>query len=82
MSFENNLHEPNEPFSPGSPESVDLSPPTLRHAVETVRVWVDEGHIVGAVMLVLRHDRIVLHETVGWSDRERGCWRVEEVMGA
>ncbi|UVK35744.1 beta-lactamase family protein (plasmid) [Mesorhizobium sp. AR10] len=71
MRFETILYEPSEPFSPASPESVGMSPPSLRHAVETARVWVDEGRIVGAVMLVIRRNRIVLHETVGWSDRER-----------
>ncbi|MFB9984678.1 serine hydrolase domain-containing protein [Mesorhizobium kowhaii] len=60
-----------EPFSPASPESVGMSPPFLRHAIETARVWVDEGRIVGAVMLVIRRNKIVLHEAVGWSDGER-----------
>ncbi|MBB4277653.1 serine hydrolase domain-containing protein [Rhizobium mongolense] len=71
MSYEPIQYELSEPFSPASPESVDISPQSLRHAVETVRVWVDEGRIVGAVMLVIRRNRIVLHEAVGWSDRER-----------
>ncbi|ESY79550.1 hypothetical protein X740_16735 [Mesorhizobium sp. LNHC221B00] len=71
MRFEPILYESNVPFSPASPESVGMSPPPLRRAVETAHAWVDEGRIVGAVMLVIRRNRIVLHETVGWSDRER-----------
>ncbi|MER8543308.1 beta-lactamase family protein [Mesorhizobium sp. M1334] len=71
MRFETILYEPNEPFSPASPESVGMSLPLLRHAVETVHAWVDEDRIVGAAMLVICRNQIVLHETVGWSDRER-----------
>jgi len=47
-----------------------MSSEKLQQAVETVREWVNKDEIVGAVMLVLRHDKIVLHEAVGWSDRE------------
>ncbi|MER8556873.1 serine hydrolase domain-containing protein [Mesorhizobium sp. M0965] len=71
MRFETILYESNEPFSPASPESVGMSPLPLRHAVETAHAWVDEGRIIGAVMLVIRGNRIVLHEPIGWSDRER-----------
>ncbi|MBB5538756.1 serine hydrolase domain-containing protein [Rhizobium giardinii] len=71
MNYETVRYELSEPFSPASPESVDMLPQSLRLAVETARVWVDEGRIVGAVMLVIRRNRIVLHEAVGWSDRER-----------
>jgi len=59
------------PFSPASPESVGMSPARLKHAFETAQAWVNDGRINGAVMLVIRRDRIVLNETVGWSDRER-----------
>lgn len=58
-------------FSPASPESVGMSSARLRQAVESVQTWVREDRIVGAVMLVIRSDRIVLHEAVGWNDRER-----------
>ncbi|MBB4232967.1 serine hydrolase domain-containing protein [Rhizobium mongolense] len=71
MSCEAILYESSERFSPAWPESVGMSPQSLGHAVETARVWVDDGRIVGAVMLVIRRNRIVLHEAVGWSDRER-----------
>ncbi|WP_189406930.1 serine hydrolase domain-containing protein [Mesorhizobium sp. M1A.F.Ca.ET.072.01.1.1] len=71
MSFESTLCETSVSFSSASPESAGISPSSLRRAVETARVWGDQGHIVGAVMLVLRHDQVVLHEAVGWSDRER-----------
>ena len=59
------------PFSRSSPEDVGMSSERLRHVVNTVQEWVDNDEIVGAVMLVIRHDKIVLHEAVGWSDREK-----------
>ena len=60
------------PFSVGAPETVGMSSAALRQAVDAVKTWVETERIVGAVMLVVRRDRIVLHEAVGWSDRERG----------
>ena len=59
------------PFSRSSPEEVGMSSERLRHVVNTVQEWVNNDEIVGAVMLVIRHDKVVLHEAVGWSDREK-----------
>ncbi len=53
------------PFSLSSPEEVGMSSERLRHLVNTVQEWVDNDEIVGAVMLVIRHDKVVLHEAVG-----------------
>lgn len=60
-----------DPFTPASPESVGMSSGLLRKAVDSVQTWVRDERIVGAVMLVIRRNRIVLHEAVGWNDRER-----------
>ncbi len=63
--------ENSSPFSRSSPEDVAMSSERLRHVVNTVQEWVDNGEIAGAVMLVIRHDKVVLHEAVGWNDREK-----------
>ena len=48
-----------------------MSSERLLHVVNTVQEWVDNDEIVGAIVLVIRHDKVVLHEAVGWSDREK-----------
>ena len=63
--------ENSSPFSRSSPEDVGMSSERLRHVVNTVQEWVNNDEIVGAVMLVIRHDKVVLHEAVGWNDREK-----------
>ena len=63
--------ENSSPFSRSSPEDVGMSSERLRQVVNTVQGWVNNDEIVGAVMLVIRHDKVVLHEAVGWSDREK-----------
>jgi len=63
--------ENSSPFSRSSPEEVGMSSERLRHVVNTVQEWVNNDEIVGAVMLVIRHDKVVLHEAVGWNDREK-----------
>ena len=63
--------ENSSPFSRSSPEDVGMSSERLRHVVNTVQEWMNNDEIVGAVMLVIRHDKVVLHEAVGWSDREK-----------
>jgi CubicO group peptidase (beta-lactamase class C family) len=57
-------------FPQSSAEDVGMSSEKLRQVVKTVQEWVDDGELVGAVMLVIRHDKVVLHEAVGWSDEE------------
>jgi len=65
------LAQENSPFSRSSPEDVGMSSERLRHVVNTVQEWVNNDEIVGAIMLVIRHDKVVLHEAVGWNDREK-----------
>jgi CubicO group peptidase (beta-lactamase class C family) len=40
--------------------------------MDSVRAWVDQERILGAVVLVIRNGKTVLYEAAGWSDRERG----------
>jgi len=57
-------------FTYASPESQSLSNETLAKLAETVRGYLDEEMIVGAEFVVIKNRNIVLHEVVGWKDRE------------
>jgi CubicO group peptidase (beta-lactamase class C family) len=50
--------------------SQDLPPEGLAELAATVRGYVEEGAIVGAELLVIKNRHTVLHEAVGWRDRE------------
>lgn len=59
-------------LSYGAPEDVGMSPAVLAGAVGTYQEAVERGDLVGAVVLVVRHGRVVLHEAIGLRDKERG----------
>ena len=59
------------PFPYVAPESLGLSPTRLRALVDTMEHWVSGGEVVGAELVVIKDRQIVLHEVVGWKDRER-----------
>jgi CubicO group peptidase (beta-lactamase class C family) len=61
----------NAPFPYGSPEEVGLSPAQIENLAASVYNWVKDNRTVGAEVLVVKDNRIVLHESSGWSDRER-----------
>jgi CubicO group peptidase (beta-lactamase class C family) len=61
-----------ELFPPASPEEVGVSPERLQAAVDEVQAMVDRDEIVGAVLLVVRRGRLILHEAVGMADRDWG----------
>ena len=54
----------------GAAEDVGMSRTALREAVDVVRRSVEREEIHGAVLLVARHWRIVLHEAIGWRNAE------------
>lgn len=54
----------------GQPEDVGVSTHRLAEAVDEVRKSVAAEDIHGAVLLVARHGRIVLHESIGWRNAE------------
>ena len=58
-------------FPYADPEQVGLSARAVDGLVEQVSQWVVSGDIVGGEVLVVKDDRIALHETVGWNDRAR-----------
>ncbi|HND55465.1 MAG TPA: serine hydrolase domain-containing protein, partial [Pirellulaceae bacterium] len=55
-------------LSDGKPADVGMRDDSLRAAVATMTGAVERGEIRGAVVLVARRGRIVLHEAVGWAD--------------
>lgn len=59
-------------FRYGSPEQVGASAPGLAGLSVQLADWVREGAIVGGEILVIKGDRILLHDVVGWSDRDAG----------
>jgi len=61
-----------EPFPVSTPLEEGVSPDAIEALDELVRSLVDEGEIVGGELLVLKHDRVVLHEAYGLADREEG----------
>lgn len=59
------------PFTRAAPEEVGVSAAKLTETMDSIRAWVARERIVGAVVLVIRHGKLVWHEAAGWSDRER-----------
>jgi len=59
-------------LSYGEPEEVGMSRAVLEGALGLYHEAVERGGIVGAVLLVARKGKIVLHEAVGMRDKERG----------
>ena len=70
------------PLPRSSAEDVGMSSEKLRQAVTAAQDWVNDDKMVGAVMLVIRHDKVVLHEAVGWSDKEQKIpMKVDAIFG-
>ncbi len=55
----------------GEPADVDMQPERLQRAVSVVRHAIEDDEIPGAVVLVARHGRVVIHEAFGHRDVER-----------
>jgi D-aminopeptidase len=54
----------------GRPADVGISARRLDEAVEVVRKSVQQAKIHGAVLLVVRNGRVVLHQALGWRNAE------------
>lgn len=63
---------PTSPFDYAAPEDVGLSPGAVGELPVRLAEWVRDGELVGAEVVLIRDRRIVLHDVVGWSDREGG----------
>lgn len=59
------------PFSYATPEEVGLTSDRIWWFKERLYSRVLARHVVGAEVLVLKNRRIILHQAMGWSDRER-----------
>ncbi|UCF04005.1 MAG: beta-lactamase family protein [bacterium] len=57
-------------FSYARPDDVGLSCCKVESLAGRVHKWVKQGKIVGAEVIVIKNDKIVLHDALGWSDRE------------
>jgi CubicO group peptidase (beta-lactamase class C family) len=53
-------------------ESADIDAAALDAAVQLYRGSVDAGDLPGVVLLVARRGSLVLHEALGWRDRQNG----------
>jgi CubicO group peptidase (beta-lactamase class C family) len=64
------LAEPAVRLTPSSPSAAGMSAPGLDSAVALYRDAVKRSEIVGAVLLVARNGKVVLHEAIGWRNLE------------
>ncbi len=58
-------------LSRGNPADVGMSAAVLEGAAGIYREAVQRGELVGAVILVARHGKVVMHEAIGLRDREQ-----------
>jgi CubicO group peptidase (beta-lactamase class C family) len=56
-------------LSRGTPAEVGMSAPILEAGVQLFRDAVANGDLVGAVLLVAKDGKVVLHEAVGWRNK-------------
>jgi len=59
-------------LSVGTPAEVGMSAAILEAGVQLYRDAVEAGDLVGAVLLVAKEGKVVLHEAVGWRHKGRG----------
>lgn len=53
-------------LSPGTPSEVGMSSAILQGGVQLYQDAIDSGDLVGAVLLVAKNGKVVLHEALGW----------------
>ena len=53
---------------PATPKEAGLPDSAVQAAVALYRNEIDSGRIVGAVLLIARHGKVVVHEAFGWRD--------------
>jgi len=66
------IHAQDVTLSVGTPQEVGMSPGILMGGVEMVREGISAHDLVGAVVLVVKDGKVVLHEAVGMRDQTRG----------
>lgn len=58
-------------LSAGTPEAVGMSSAILESGVRLYRDAVEAGEMVGAVLLVAKDGKVILHEALGWRHKSR-----------
>ena len=53
-----------------SPQDVGMSAEKLAKVVPALQALVDDQKVAGAIVIVARHGKLVLHDSVGWRDIE------------
>jgi len=59
-----------EAYPPSTALAENVSPKALAELSHLVQSFVDDDHIVGAELLVIKNGRSILHQAYGWRDRE------------
>ena len=67
-------------LSTGTPADVGMSSAILDAGVQLYRDAVDRGDLVGAVLLVAKDGKVVLHEAVGWRNRGKNLPMLPNTM--
>ncbi|MHC4541173.1 MAG: serine hydrolase domain-containing protein [Planctomycetota bacterium] len=70
--FSNALFAGDVVLSTGNPSQVGMDETILKAAVHMYETAVEKDQIRGVVLLVARDGKIVLHEALGWRDKENG----------
>jgi len=60
-----------DPFPLVKPESVGIESDTLKIFSDQVQIWLEDDEIVGAVLMIIKSRKTVLHKAFGWRDKER-----------
>jgi CubicO group peptidase (beta-lactamase class C family) len=64
----------------GKPEDVGMSGKILKEGIRFLEAAVDRDDIRGAVILIARRGKIVLHEAIGWRNKEEKITMEKDTM--
>lgn len=67
-------------LSPGTPAEVDMSGPVLRASVELFEEALAKDELKGAVLLVARRGKVVVHEAIGWRNGEQNLRMAKDTL--
>jgi len=59
-------------LTPGSPAEAGMDETVLKAGVNMFREAVEQDKVRNVVLLVARNGKIIMHEALGWKDKERG----------
>ena len=67
-------------LSKGTPEEVGMDETILNAGVNMFKVAVEKDDLRSVVLLVSRKGKVVLHEAIGWKDKEKGIRIKKDAM--